>query len=59
MFPVRPLLKAGTQEQRERYLPLLASEQGTLAAIAFTEPHAGSDLAAIRASAFATATTTS
>jgi alkylation response protein AidB-like acyl-CoA dehydrogenase len=51
MFPVRPLLKAGTQEQRERYLPLLASEHGTLAAIAFTEPHAGSDLTAIRASA--------
>lgn len=51
MFPVRPLLKAGTQEQRDRYLPLLASEEGTLAAIAFTEPHAGSDLSAIRASA--------
>jgi len=49
MFPVRPLLSAGTPEQRERYLPLLASETGTLAAIAFTEPHAGSDLAAIRA----------
>jgi alkylation response protein AidB-like acyl-CoA dehydrogenase len=51
MFPVRPLLKAGTPDQRERYLPLLASERGTLAAIAFTEPHAGSDLAAIRAAA--------
>jgi alkylation response protein AidB-like acyl-CoA dehydrogenase len=51
MFPVRPLLLAGTQEQRERYLPLLASEQGTLAAIAFTEPHAGSDLSAISATA--------
>jgi alkylation response protein AidB-like acyl-CoA dehydrogenase len=51
MFPVRPLLKAGTQAQRERYLPLLASEEGTLAAIAFTEPHAGSDLTAIRATA--------
>lgn len=51
MFPVRPLLKAGTQEQRDRYLPLLASEEGTLAAIAFTEPHAGSDLSAIRSTA--------
>jgi alkylation response protein AidB-like acyl-CoA dehydrogenase len=51
MFPVRPLLNAGTAEQQERYLPLLASEQGTLAAIAFTEPHAGSDLSAIRSSA--------
>ena len=51
MFPVRPLLNAGTAEQRGRYLPLLASEQGTLAAIAFTEPHAGSDLSATRSSA--------
>ena len=51
MFPVRPLLRFGTEEQRRRYLPLLASEQGTLAAIAFTEPHAGSDLSAMRASA--------
>ena len=51
MFPVRPLLNAGTKEQRERYLPLLSSENGALAAIAFTEPHAGSDLSAIRATA--------
>jgi acyl-CoA dehydrogenase len=51
MFPVRPLLHFGTDTQRERYLPLLAREEGTLAAIAFTEAHAGSDLAAIRAEA--------
>jgi len=51
MFPVRPLLFAGTEAQRERYLPQLASEHGTLGAIAFTEPHAGSDLSAIRATA--------
>jgi alkylation response protein AidB-like acyl-CoA dehydrogenase len=51
MFPVRPLLNAGSAEQRGRYLPLLASDEGTLAAIAFTEPHAGSDLSAIRSSA--------
>lgn len=51
MFPVRPLLAAGTEEQRRRYLPRLASEEGCLAAIAFTEPGAGSDLAAIRATA--------
>src|SRR5438045_2807696 len=51
MFPVRPLVRFGTEEQRRRYLPLLAREQGTLAAIAFTEAHAGSDLAAIRATA--------
>ncbi len=51
MFPVRPLLRFGTDEQRERYLPLLASEEGTLAAIAFTEPGAGSDFAAIQSTA--------
>jgi alkylation response protein AidB-like acyl-CoA dehydrogenase len=51
MFPVRPLLSAGTEEQRERYLPRLAAEEGCLAAIAFTEPGAGSDLAAIQATA--------
>jgi alkylation response protein AidB-like acyl-CoA dehydrogenase len=51
MFPVRPLVRFGTEEQRRRYLPLLSREQGTLAAIAFTEAQAGSDLAAIRASA--------
>jgi len=51
MFPVRPLLYAGTEAQRARYLPQLAAEQGTLAAIAVTEPHAGSDLSAIRATA--------
>ena len=51
MFPVRPLLRFGTDAQRERYFPLLTREQGTLAAIAFTEPHAGSDVAAMRAEA--------
>jgi alkylation response protein AidB-like acyl-CoA dehydrogenase len=51
MFPVRPLLLAGTEEQRERWLPRLASEEGCLAAIAFTEPGAGSDVAAIEATA--------
>ena len=51
MFPVRPLLRFGTKAQRARYLPLLARGEGTLAAIAFTEPHAGSDVGAIRAEA--------
>jgi alkylation response protein AidB-like acyl-CoA dehydrogenase len=51
MFPVRPLLRFGSDAQRERYLPRLASEDGVLAAIAFTEAHAGSDVAAIRAEA--------
>jgi alkylation response protein AidB-like acyl-CoA dehydrogenase len=51
MFPVRPLRRFGTEAQRQRYLPWLADESGTVAAIAFTEPHAGSDINAIRAEA--------
>ncbi len=51
MFPVRPLLRAGTEEQRQRWLPRLAAEEGCLAAIAFTEPGAGSDVAGIQTSA--------
>jgi alkylation response protein AidB-like acyl-CoA dehydrogenase len=49
MFPVRPLRRFGTEAQRQRYLPRLAAETGAVAAIAFTEPHAGSDVNAIRA----------
>jgi len=51
MFPVRPLLRAGSDEQKRRWLPRLASEDGCLAAIAFTEPGAGSDVAGIAATA--------
>jgi alkylation response protein AidB-like acyl-CoA dehydrogenase len=51
MFPVRPLVRFGTEAQRARYLPLLAREDGALGAIAFTEAHAGSDVAAMRAEA--------
>jgi alkylation response protein AidB-like acyl-CoA dehydrogenase len=51
LFPVRPLTRFGSDLQRQRYLPRLASEGGCLAAIAFTEPHAGSDVAAMRSSA--------
>jgi alkylation response protein AidB-like acyl-CoA dehydrogenase len=51
MFPVRPLLAAGTEKQKDRYLRRLASEDGVLAAIGFTEPHAGTDLASMRATA--------
>jgi alkylation response protein AidB-like acyl-CoA dehydrogenase len=51
MFPVRPLLRFGTEEQKARLLPRLASPDGCLAAIAFTEPGAGSDVAGIQATA--------
>lgn len=40
-----------SEEQRRRYLAMLASADGSLGAIAFTEPHAGSDVQAMRASA--------
>ena len=51
LFPVRPLVRFGTEEQRRRYLPLLAAVEGCLAAIAFTEPSAGSDVAALGSTA--------
>ena len=51
MFPVRPLLFAANEEQRRRWLPRLASDEGCLAAIAFTEPGAGSDVAGMQATA--------
>ena len=51
MFPVRPLLRSGTEEQKRRWLPRLASEEGCLAAVAFTEPAAGSDVSGIQATA--------
>ena len=50
-FPVRPLLRFGTEEQKERYLPMLASEEGCLAAFATTETQGGSDVSAMRTSA--------
>ena len=44
------LLEYGTQEQKERWLPELASGK-MVAAIAMTEPDAGSDLQALRTTA--------
>ncbi len=50
VIAVNPILKFGSDEQRERYLPRAAS--GTaVAAIAMTEPDAGSDVASISTSA--------
>ena len=45
-----PLLLAGSQEQKARFFPNLASG-ATLAAFALTEPEAGSDAAALRTAA--------
>jgi alkylation response protein AidB-like acyl-CoA dehydrogenase/acyl carrier protein len=50
---IRPLLRFGTEAQRERLLPLLASGR-QLAAFALTEPGAGSNPMALRASAVKT-----
>ena len=45
-----PLYRFGSEEQKQKYLPRLASGQG-LAAFALTEPEAGSDAAAVKTSA--------
>jgi alkylation response protein AidB-like acyl-CoA dehydrogenase len=42
-----PIMLAGNEEQRQRYLPKLASGEH-LAAFALTEPAAGSDVARLR-----------
>ncbi|QZT35251.1 acyl-CoA dehydrogenase [Caldalkalibacillus thermarum TA2.A1] len=42
-----PILHFGTEEQKQHYIPKLASGQ-YLAAFALTEPHAGSDAGSIR-----------
>ena len=43
-----PIALFGTDEQKRRWLPALASGQHGLGALALTEPEAGSDLAGIR-----------
>jgi butyryl-CoA dehydrogenase len=45
-----PLYRFGSEEQKQKYLPGLASGQG-LAAFGLTEPEAGSDAAAVKTSA--------
>jgi alkylation response protein AidB-like acyl-CoA dehydrogenase len=47
---VDPVASFGTEEQKKRFLPLLASGE-TLSAFALTEPWAGSDLTALRTTA--------
>ena len=47
---VRVLLKFGTEEQRQRYLPAIASGK-SLSTMALTEPGAGSDLSRIKCTA--------
>ncbi|HEX6236280.1 MAG TPA: acyl-CoA dehydrogenase family protein [Acidimicrobiales bacterium] len=46
----RALVKGGTEEQKQRWLPALASAEA-MAAVAVTEPDYGSDVAGIKASA--------
>lgn len=50
---VRPLIIAGTEEQKRRFLPGLASGE-KLGAFALTEPEAGSDAAGVRTTATVT-----
>src|SRR3546814_1114240 len=44
---ILPLLHFGSEEQRQRFLPEIAKGR-TLTAVAMTEPHAGSDVGAVR-----------
>ena len=46
-----PVALFGTHEQKERFLPLAASGAGNLAALALTEPGAGSDLQGVSTTA--------
>ncbi len=50
IIAVNPIFRFGSAEQREQYLPRAASGRA-VAAIAMTEPDAGSDVASIRTSA--------
>ena len=52
------LLAYGTEEQKDRYLPRMATGE-IRATMALTEPGGGSDLQAMRTSPAATATSTS
>ncbi|MBI2061098.1 MAG: acyl-CoA dehydrogenase family protein [Nitrospirae bacterium] len=45
-----PIMMAGSEEQRQRWLPALATGE-KIGAIAFTEPQAGSDIGAMAATA--------
>ncbi|MDD5748900.1 MAG: acyl-CoA dehydrogenase family protein [Actinomycetota bacterium] len=46
-----PILLAGTEEQKKKWLPRLSEGDGKLAAFALTEPEAGSDVAGIKTTA--------
>jgi len=50
-FFAGPLAELGTEEQRQRWIPPLCSEDPPMTALAITEPGAGSDAAAITTSA--------
>ena len=47
---ILPLIHFGTEEQRKRFLPEVAKGR-TLTAVAITEPHCGSDVAAMKTKA--------
>lgn len=51
MYTMAPILRHGSEEQRERYLPEIAKGQLRLQAFAMTEQDSGSDITRIRTSA--------
>lgn len=46
-----PILIAGTEEQKKKWLPKLTTGEGKLAGFCLTEPEAGSDVASIKTTA--------
>ena len=50
-FFAGPIVALGTEEQRERWIPPLCTDRPPMAALAITEPGAGSDAAAITTTA--------
>jgi len=46
-----PIILAGTEEQKKKWLPRLCEGDGKLAAFCLTEPEAGSDVASIKTTA--------
>ena len=51
MHAVLPIIIGGTEEQKEKFLPLLTGKQAALASFALTEPQGGSDIEILQTTA--------
>ena len=59
MYTMGTLLRHGSDEQKRRYLPKIASGELRLQAFGVTEPDAGSDTTKLKTGPYARATSTS